>query len=93
MIVTTLTAGFIPASWEFYQPTLIDVLTLVGSFGLFLTLFLLFVRYLPIVAIAEVKTVLPQAHGEHERITAWSPPKLQRAVLYRREFNVDFKGG
>ena len=65
VIVTTLTAGFIPASWEFYQPTLIDILTLAGSFGLFLTLFLLFLRYLPVVAIAEVKTVLPQAN-EHE---------------------------
>jgi molybdopterin-containing oxidoreductase family membrane subunit len=44
---------------------------LLGSFGLFFTMFCLFVRFLPMVATAEVKTVLPQAdpHGRagHER--------------------------
>ncbi len=35
-----------------------------GSFGLFFTLFLLFCRYLPMVAMAEVKSVMPQAHLE-----------------------------
>ncbi|HID21839.1 MAG TPA: hypothetical protein EYP14_05490, partial [Planctomycetaceae bacterium] len=41
-------------------PTPVDVIMLVGSFGLFFTLFLLFCRYLPTVAIAEVKTVLKE---------------------------------
>ena len=36
-----------------------------GSFGLFFTCFLLFCRFLPMVAMAEVKTVLPQAHPHH----------------------------
>ena len=39
-------------------------LTLAGSFGLFFTLFLFFLRYLPMVAMAEVKAILPRAHGE-----------------------------
>ena len=41
--------------------------TLIGSFGLFMTLFLLFIRYLPVIAIAEVKAVMPQAdpHAGH----------------------------
>ncbi len=39
-----------------------DVLTFVGSFGLFFTLVLLFVRFLPMIAMAEVKTVMPQTH-------------------------------
>ena len=39
---------------------------MLGSFGLFFTLFLLFCRYLPMVAMAEVKTVMPQAHGDAE---------------------------
>ncbi|MDM7914349.1 MAG: hypothetical protein QUU85_03660, partial [Candidatus Eisenbacteria bacterium] len=43
----------------------VDVLTFAGSFGLFLTLFLLFVRYLPMVAMAEIKTVMPQAKVRH----------------------------
>ncbi len=69
VIVTTLTTGFIPSSWDYYMPTWIDLSTLLGSFGLFGTLFLLFCRYLPIVAMAEVKTVLPQASGEHKTPT------------------------
>ena len=42
-----------------------DILTFAGSFGLFFTLFLLFVRYLPMVAMAEIKTVMPQAKVHH----------------------------
>ena len=63
IVATSLSSDFLPASWGYYKPTLIDVLTFVGSFGLFFTLFLLFVRFLPMVAMAEVKTVMPQAHG------------------------------
>ena len=62
--VTSLSRDFLPSSWGEFTPTPIDLLMLVGSFGLFFTLFLLFVRYLPMVAMAEVKTVLPGAHGE-----------------------------
>lgn len=61
--VTSLSRDFLPSSWGYFAPTLIDVLMFVGSFGLFFTLFLLFCRYLPMVAMAEVKSVLP-AEGE-----------------------------
>jgi molybdopterin-containing oxidoreductase family membrane subunit len=44
-----------------FTPTIWDVATMLGSFGLFFTMFCLFVRFLPIVAAAEVKSVLPQA--------------------------------
>jgi len=65
IIVTSLSRDFLPGSWSLYKPTLIDFLMLIGSFGIFFTLFLLFCRYLPMVAMAEVKTVLPQAHVHH----------------------------
>lgn len=55
IIVTSLTRDFFPAIWRHFVPTAVDYLTLAGSFGLFFTLFLLFCRYLPMVAIAEVK--------------------------------------
>ena len=48
--------------FENSTPTLVDVLTFVGSFGLFMTFFLLFCRFLPILAISEIKGVMPQAH-------------------------------
>jgi molybdopterin-containing oxidoreductase family membrane subunit len=62
IVVTSLSQDYLPTSWGYYRPTIIDVLTFVGSFGLFFTLFLLFVRFLPMVGMAEVKGVMPQAH-------------------------------
>ncbi len=62
IIVTSLTRDFLPSSWHSYRPTIIDIGMLAGSFGLFFTLFLLFCRFLPVVAMAEVKTVMPEAH-------------------------------
>jgi len=58
IIVTSLHRDFLPASWADYAPTSIEIATLAGSFGLFFTLFLLFCRYLPVIAIGEVKGVL-----------------------------------
>ncbi|HZL34801.1 MAG TPA: NrfD/PsrC family molybdoenzyme membrane anchor subunit [Tepidisphaeraceae bacterium] len=63
IIITSLTRDFLPSSWYHFIPTPVDLLMLAGSFGLFFTLFLLFCRFLPVVAIAEVKTVMPQAHA------------------------------
>jgi molybdopterin-containing oxidoreductase family membrane subunit len=65
VIVMTLHRGFLPASWDYYVPSFWDISILVGSFGLFFTLFLLFIRFLPIIAMAEVKGVLPQAQVKH----------------------------
>ncbi len=65
VIVSTLSADFLPSSWAYYSPTLVDILTFVGSLGVFMTLFLLFLRFLPMLAISEVKNVLPQANPHH----------------------------
>ena len=67
IIVTSLHRDFLPSSWAGYVPTSIEIATLVGSFGLFFTCFLLFVRLVPVIAIAEVKGVLRygRAAGHH----------------------------
>ncbi len=68
VIVMSLSRDFLPSSWQYYSPSWHDIGLLIGSFGLFFTLFLLFLKYLPMVAMSEVKGVLPQAdphHGEH----------------------------
>ena len=71
IVVTSLSRDFLPSSWHYFKPTIIDLLTLAGSFGLFFTLFLLFCRYLPVVAVSEIKNVMPEAHpgqgGHNER--------------------------
>lgn len=58
IIVTSLHRDFLPSSWVMYQPTLVEIATLLGSFGLFFTCFLLFARFVPFIAISEVKGVL-----------------------------------
>ncbi|MCH7799055.1 MAG: polysulfide reductase NrfD [Planctomycetes bacterium] len=65
IVVTSLAQDYLPSSWAYFTPTWVDLLTLAGSFGLFMTLFLLFCRYLPIIAIAEIKHTMPEAlpHG------------------------------
>jgi molybdopterin-containing oxidoreductase family membrane subunit len=63
--VTSLSRDFLPSSWDYYTPTFWDISTFLGSIGLFLTMLCLFVRFVPQVAMAEVKTVLPQANPHH----------------------------
>ncbi len=58
IIVTSIHRDYLPSSWAMYSPTKIEIMTFIGSFGLFFTLFLLFVRFLPAINIFEVKTVL-----------------------------------
>jgi molybdopterin-containing oxidoreductase family membrane subunit len=65
VIVMALARDYLPSSWDYYSPTIWDVATFVGSFGLFFTLFLLFARFVPVIAISEVKGVLPQADPHH----------------------------
>jgi len=62
IIVTSLHRDYLPSNWASYRPTTIEVATLLGSFGLFFTCFLLFCRLLPMIAMAEVKGV-----AAHER--------------------------
>ncbi len=63
IIITSLQRDFLPSSWGVFIPTWVDIAMLIGSFGLFFTLFLLFIRFGPVVAMAEVKTVMPEAHA------------------------------
>jgi molybdopterin-containing oxidoreductase family membrane subunit len=66
--ITSLSQDFMPSSWDYYSPTIFDVGIYVGSIGTFMTLFLLFLRFVPSIAIAEVKGVMPEAdpHNYHD---------------------------
>jgi molybdopterin-containing oxidoreductase family membrane subunit len=67
IVVTSLSRDFLGSSWGYYSPTWVDIGMFIGSFGLFLTLFLLFCRFLPVIAISEVKGVISQqAHADHK---------------------------
>ena len=66
VIVMTLHRDFTPSAWDYYSPTIFDVSIFIGSFGLFFTLFILFLKFLPAIAIAEIKAVLPEADPHWE---------------------------
>ena len=55
IIVTSLHRDFLPSSWADYAPTWVEIATLIGSFGLFFSCFLIFCRLAPVIAIAEIK--------------------------------------
>jgi molybdopterin-containing oxidoreductase family membrane subunit len=64
IIVLSLHRDFLPSSWGRFAPTFWDWSTLVGTIGLFLTLLFLFLRYLPMISIFEMRTMLPEARVE-----------------------------
>ena len=66
IVVTSLSQDFLPSSWAIYKPTIWDWATYAGTFGLFFTMFLLFIKFLPMVAMSEVKGVLPEADPHHQ---------------------------
>jgi molybdopterin-containing oxidoreductase family membrane subunit len=65
IIVTSLHRDFLTSSWRMYTPTWVEVTILVGTFGLFLTLYLLFARYLPVIAVAETKSILKTSGDQY----------------------------
>jgi molybdopterin-containing oxidoreductase family membrane subunit len=65
IVVTSLHRDFLPSAWDYFRPTWVDIGLLVGSFGLFLTLMLLFCRLLPTLAVTELKVVLSESKAQH----------------------------
>jgi len=63
--VTSLHRDFLVSSWDYFVPVT-EVFFLLGTFGLFFTLFLLFVRFFPVIAMSEVKGVMPEANPHWE---------------------------
>ena len=63
IVVSSLNRDFLPSSWGSYWPTAWDWATFAGSVGLFLTLFMLFIRFAPAIAIADVRELIePKRH-------------------------------
>jgi len=61
IIVVSLHRDFLPSSWAMYKPTFWDFSMFIGTIGLFLSLIFLFVRFLPMISISEIRGILPQA--------------------------------
>jgi molybdopterin-containing oxidoreductase family membrane subunit len=70
--VQSLHHDFLPSSWGAYSGTIWDWGMFLGTIGLFVTLLFLFIRFLPMIAIFEMRTLLPEAEPGHGRTPASS---------------------
>jgi molybdopterin-containing oxidoreductase family membrane subunit len=66
IIVTSLHRDYIPSNWSWFHPTWVDIGVFIGTIGLFFTLFLLFTRFFPVLALNELKSIL-KVSGESYR--------------------------
>ena len=66
IVVTSLTRDYLPSSWGTYRATKWDYMTFAGTLGLFTFLFFLFVRFLPMIPMSEIRLMLPQAKVHKE---------------------------
>jgi Ni/Fe-hydrogenase subunit HybB-like protein len=66
IVVTSLQRDYLPSSWGVYAPTMWDYATFFGTIGLFLTLLFLFIRFLPMISISEMRQLLPESHVRPE---------------------------
>jgi len=66
IIVMSLHRDFLPSSWDMYSPTRWDFAMFAGTIGLFLSLFFLFIRFLPALAMFEMRTIVPEARLKTE---------------------------
>ena len=66
IIVTSLHRDYMPSSWSMFSPTFVDIGIFLGTLGFFFTLFLLYSRTFPVIAQAELKTILKSSGSEHK---------------------------
>jgi Ni/Fe-hydrogenase subunit HybB-like protein len=83
IIVTSLHEDFLPSSWLYFLPTWVDVAIYVGTLGIFMTLFLLFARAFPVIAIAEVKSIFSSS----------SALARKREVAKNKDYADEYRGG
>ncbi len=70
IIVTSLHRDYLPSSWVMYSPSWVEISMFIGSLGLFFTLFFLFAKFLPVIALAEVKSIYKTSSEEEIAKTA-----------------------
>ena len=80
IVVISLHRDYLPSSWGMYAGTIWDWTTFVGTIGLFLALLFLFVRFLPMISIFEMRTLLPEAHvhGRQTRTASHAAARRRR---------------
>jgi molybdopterin-containing oxidoreductase family membrane subunit len=65
IIATTLARDYLPSSWSYYYPTWVEIGIYAGTLGIFFTFYLLFTRVAPVVAIAEIKSIMKSSGDQY----------------------------
>ncbi|MGB1248817.1 MAG: NrfD/PsrC family molybdoenzyme membrane anchor subunit, partial [Chitinophagales bacterium] len=90
IIVTSLHNDFLPSSWLYFLPTWVDVAIYVGTLGIFMTLFLLFARAFPVIAIAEVKSIWSASSAHARKLQAAEDKEMVRE--YKESLGMKYAG-
>jgi len=80
IIATTLARDYLPSSWSFYVPSWVEIGIFTGTIGIFFVLFLIFVRVAPVVAIAEVKSILKSSGDQYSGVDAHHGAEAETSV-------------
>jgi molybdopterin-containing oxidoreductase family membrane subunit len=85
IIVTSIYRDFLPSSWSnYYSPTIWEIGFYIGTFGLFFTCFFLFAKYMPVIALAEIKSIL-KTSGENYKAKMTQVEKEDPEKFYQEE--------
>jgi molybdopterin-containing oxidoreductase family membrane subunit len=79
IIVTSLHRDYLPSSWTMFSPTFVDIGIFIGTIGFFFVLFLLYARTFPVIAQAEVKTILKSSGDRYKKLREAGKPLYEIA--------------
>ncbi len=88
IIVTSLHRDYLPSSWSMFSPTYIDIGIFIGTIGFFFVLFLLYARTFPVIAQAEVKTILKSSGEKYKKLREAGKPLYQISGIAAVKENV-----
>lgn len=81
IIVTSLHRDFVPSSWTMFSPTFVDIGIFIGTIGFFFVLFLLYARSFPVIAQAEVKTILKSSGATYKELRAKNGDDVDHSIV------------
>ena len=81
IIVTSLHRDYLPSSWTMFSPTFVDIGIFIGTIGFFFVLFLLYSRTFPVIAQAEVKSILKASGSKYKKLRDAGKPLYQMPVI------------
>lgn len=93
IIVTSLHRDYLPSSWTMFSPTFVDIGIFIGTIGFFFVLFLLYARTFPVIAQAEVKTILKASGEKYKKLREEHGDHVDHTNTVLREPVANVEGG